>query len=72
MYIKTESKELKRLGEIYKEEVKETHYKKAKGVIITPKMVFVKYKTANRDGATEKETAVVISQKDLVRIEIYE
>lgn len=71
MYIITKTKNLKRLGEVYKEEEREKHYKRAEGIIFDPRIIMIQYRIGDKDG-TEKHETEAISMKDCVRVEVYE
>ena len=72
MYIVTKVKNIKKTGNVYREEIKETHYRMSDKIIINPEMVLIKYKESNRDCCTLNNVAKIISIKDLIEIEILE
>ena len=72
MYVITKVKNIKRIGQVYNEEIEETHYKRSKKIIISPRMVLIKYREFDKVNCSEKEVAQVISIKDLIEIEVLE
>lgn len=70
MYVIVKQKHLKRLANCYKEEIIEKHYKRATKIITNAKMIIVKYKIANKDGATEVEELEHIAMSELVDMEV--
>lgn len=70
MIVYAKIKKLKKVGEIYREEVKETRYYLVEKVLDTTNEVRIEYIKSVDDRVEAKKTTDVISKKDLVNITV--
>ena len=72
MYVIARTTKLKKMGEIYKEEVVETQYKMVTKVETTSKLVLITYKESKGRSGELVETTDAIGTREIVGISIYD